>query len=604
MTAYSPRPVHRPAPTVAIVGNDAVLYAAPATPVQLAHACLRHGFAVAVPASWGDELIAAETVRRMAGRAQGPAVMCVCPFVRSRLLAPGPDLAPFLVSLVAPPVAVARYLRAVYGDLGVHITYIGNCPGADDATIDARLTPDAFFADIAERGIALSEQPLVFDSIVPPDRRRWSSLPGGVPSPDVLWNEGDGRTLIEIERNEVSTDLAQHLVTREHVLLDPAPGLGCVCSGAIASLSPHSARAAVTALEPPRAFGPVVDPAAVVVLDAPVSGPRFFSPAASVGSAPNVDPTVSAPPHELGPAILDMMIGKSVAEDPADGVELTGIASRHEPTLNFELPLVAPGEPAGDFEQAFDTLSIAHANAMTDLATIAAHLDNLLGAAVRDATLTEAPPTAPLVEASDELVRVDVAASSSDVATAPRNLIVADSDIETLVDAPTDRFAENAQEPFGRNAEDTSDTPAAVHEEPHGLRRRTPVGTLVRHPSATIPRTAASDGRLLPRAYAAKRRTPPAVMPSFHKEPVGPSRAESGEIVPLSPAAAAPTPVAMPAPAAPPPAAPTPRQSPPTLTRALTELWAIASRRPGLLGVLLLVALVALAVLLLVTSKR
>ena len=36
-------------PTVAIVGNDAVLQAAPATPVQLAHACLRRGFTVAVP---------------------------------------------------------------------------------------------------------------------------------------------------------------------------------------------------------------------------------------------------------------------------------------------------------------------------------------------------------------------------------------------------------------------------------------------------------------------------------------------------------------------------------------------------------------------------
>ena len=608
MTAYSPAPARRPVPTVAIVGNDAVLYAAPATPVQLAHACLRHGFTVAVPASWGDELIAAETVRRMAGRAQGPAIMCVCPFVRSRLLAPGPDLAPFLVSLVAPPVAVARYLRAVYGDLGVHITYIGHCPGADDAAIDASLTPDAFFADIAEHGIALSEQPLVFDSIVPPDRRRWSSLPGGVPSPDVLWNEGDGRTLVEIERNEVSTDLAQHIVTREHVLLDPAPGLGCVCSGAIASLSPHNARAAVTALEPPRALGPVVDPATPIVLDAPVSGPRFASPVIPVGSAPNGDPTVAAVPHELGSEILDMIIGKSVGDDPAGGVELTGFAKRREPTPDLELPLVAPVEPAGEFEPAFDSLSIAHANAMIDLATIAAYLDNLLGTAVGGSTLVEAPPTARPVEASDEVVRVDVAASSSDVATAPLNLIVADSDIETLVEAATDRFADDAQEPFGRNVEDTPDTPAAAREEQHGPRRRTPVGTLVRHPSATIPRTAASDGRLLPRAYAAKRRTPPAPMPPFLEGPVGPSRAEPRKIVPLAPATAAATPVAMPAPPAPPPAtspaAPAPYQSPPTQARAWTELGGIASRRPGLLGVLLLVALVALGVFVLVTSQR
>src|SRR3954468_8919741 len=162
MSAPLPLDDRRSVPTVAIIGNDAVLMAAPATPVQVAHACLRRGFSIAVPASWGDELVASEALRRIASRPRGPAVMCVCPFVRSRLLAPGPDLAPFLVSLVSPPVATARYLRAVYGEHGVHITYIGGCPSAEDVAIDARLTPDAFLADIAEHGIALSEQPLVF----------------------------------------------------------------------------------------------------------------------------------------------------------------------------------------------------------------------------------------------------------------------------------------------------------------------------------------------------------------------------------------------------------------------------------------------------------
>src|SRR4029079_3066038 len=96
---------------VASFGNDAVLDAPHATPVQIAHACLRRGFTVAVPASWGEELIASEVVSRLASSERGTARICVGPFVRSRLLAPGPDLAPFLVSLVAPPVATARYLR-------------------------------------------------------------------------------------------------------------------------------------------------------------------------------------------------------------------------------------------------------------------------------------------------------------------------------------------------------------------------------------------------------------------------------------------------------------------------------------------------------------
>src|SRR5215204_5905632 len=109
MPASTPTVDRRSIPAVAIIGNDAVLVAAPATPVQLAHACLRRGFSVAVPASWGDELLASEAMSRLASRDRGPAVMCVCPYVRARLLAPGPDLAPFLVSLVSPPVATARY---------------------------------------------------------------------------------------------------------------------------------------------------------------------------------------------------------------------------------------------------------------------------------------------------------------------------------------------------------------------------------------------------------------------------------------------------------------------------------------------------------------
>ena len=43
------------------------------------------------------------------------------------------------------------------------------------------------------------------------------------------------------------------------VLLDLAPRLGCVCSGAIAGVPVSQARAAVVALEPPRSPTPVVE---------------------------------------------------------------------------------------------------------------------------------------------------------------------------------------------------------------------------------------------------------------------------------------------------------------------------------------------------------
>jgi hypothetical protein len=270
-------------PSVAIVGTDAMLAAVPATAVQLAHACLASGFDFAVPASWGDELIAAEVLVRLAGRERGPAVMCVCPFVSARLLASGTDLTPFLVPLVSPPVAAARYLRAAYGARGVRITYIGACPGASDAVIDARVTPMEFLSGLADHGISLVDQPRMFDSVMPPDRRRWCSLPGGVPSPEILWSEGGARSLTELDGDGFSSELAQHLLANERTLVDLAPAMGCVCSGSglAHGEAAHSARALVATHEPPRAPGPVIDRSVPVSLEAPLAPATFdlFVPA-------------------------------------------------------------------------------------------------------------------------------------------------------------------------------------------------------------------------------------------------------------------------------------------------------------------------------------
>ena len=511
MTASPPDPKHRPVPTVAIVGNDAVLQAAPATPVQLAHACLRRGFTVAVPASWGDELVAAETVRRLAGRAQGPSVMCVCPFVRSRLLAPGPDLAPFLVSLVAPPVAVARYLRAVYGELAVHITYIGSCPSAGDPAIDASLTPDDFFADIAERGIALSEQPLVFDSIMPPDRRRWCSLPGGVPNSDVLWSEADGRALVEIDRDDVSADLAQHIITREHVLLDLAPSLGCVCSGAIASVPPRGARLAVTALEPPRALAPVIEPATVVVLDAPVGAPPFSTRATIPAMAPNVAPAPSALHREVGPDVLDTVIGKSLVEDPTEAIEPTDVTRRYPADPDAGSPSASPVEPV--------RIPTSRPEPVYDIAPVPGTNGVVVGGS---AVQLKVSPSAHAVDMEDD-VPMHLVVDLGGTMTAPSTVIV-ESDVETLVETTPERIDEG---PRGQFTEATHPS-SMVREEFPSPRRRTPVATPMRHPAANIPRTAAPDGRLLPRAYVAKRRTPPAGMTALASEPPHPLHAEHG----------------------------------------------------------------------------
>jgi len=256
------------APAVVILGNDAVLAARPATPVQLAHGCLAAGFRAVIPASWGDELVASATLDALSGRAARPAIHCACPHVARRVLAVGSELAPHLISLVAPPVAAARFLRLnSAGDL--RVTYVGRCPAAADDSIDARLTPEELLAQLADRGIDPLSQPEVFESVIPPDRRRHLSVPGGLPSPEELWSHD--RWIVETMRsNDFASELAELLLARKDTLIDPAPAVGCVCSGAIRGSASSEARATVIALEPPRSTYPIVDERGTLSLELPL----------------------------------------------------------------------------------------------------------------------------------------------------------------------------------------------------------------------------------------------------------------------------------------------------------------------------------------------
>lgn len=302
-----------PIPSIVVLGADALLAALPATPIQLAHACLLAGYQNVIPASWGDELIAAASLRALREHGQLPAVQCSCPYVAHRLLAVGTDLRPFLLSLVAPPVALARYLRTLHAPRKLHLTYVGRCPGAADASIDARLTPEELLAIFADHQIAMERQPDYFDSVIPPDRRRYRSLPGGVPTTEMLWS-GDGhgtvaaRSLVELFGDELPVELAQHLLAGKPALIDVAPTLGCVCSGAAADVDPMHARARVAELEPPRAAHPILDETVVTELSlslpaTPRSAIDFGTADESVLPAPAGETTVpnaSAHDDEFG----------------------------------------------------------------------------------------------------------------------------------------------------------------------------------------------------------------------------------------------------------------------------------------------------------------
>lgn len=260
---------------IVVLGADALLAALPSTPVQLAHACLRAGFANVVPASWGDELLAAAILRRLPQYGAGPAIQCTCPIVAHRLLSVGGDLRPALVSLVPPPVAIARYVRTLSQPIRTRITYVGRCPGAIDEAIDIRMTPDALLAMLTERQISLEDQPRVFESVIPPDRRRFRSQPGGVPSAESLWNDAGARALVEIDGEDFVGELAQQLLSGKNILIDISTRLGCACSGAVGDASAKEARSNIVALEPPRSTTPVVEESAPVDLECPVpAAPR------------------------------------------------------------------------------------------------------------------------------------------------------------------------------------------------------------------------------------------------------------------------------------------------------------------------------------------
>jgi hypothetical protein len=300
LSVAAPTPIQQTAPQtvpIVVLGTDALLAASPATPVQLAHACLRAGFANVVPASWGDEILAAAVLRRLPNFGSGPVIQCSCPIVAHRLLTVSGDLRPVMLPLVPPPVAVARYIRTLSQPTRTRITYVGSCPGAVDETIDIRMTAEALIAMLAERDIILENQPRIFESVIPPDRRRFRSQPGGVPATDVLWTESGSRTLVELEGDDFAAELAQYLLSNKNILIDASARLGCVCSGALPDGAPKLGRQNVVALEPPRATIPVVDEQAPIELDLPVpAAPRDPIDVISV-PMDSLAPTLNTPPR-------------------------------------------------------------------------------------------------------------------------------------------------------------------------------------------------------------------------------------------------------------------------------------------------------------------
>ncbi|MEO6444001.1 MAG: [Fe-Fe] hydrogenase large subunit C-terminal domain-containing protein [Gemmatimonadaceae bacterium] len=446
---------------VAIVGNDMLLAARPARAMQLAHALLACGFDLVVPVSWGDEAIAEHVLRTVVARGTSPAIFCACPSVRARLLATGSELAPHLISLVAPCVATARYLRALQPDATLRVTYIGRCEGGRDGEIERWVAPTELLAMLVGRGISLARQPAVFDSVVPPDRRRFFSQPGGCPTSSALADRAPERRLVTITDEEFSTELAQYLVSGENVLVDLAPLLACACCGGVGALLAGSpvGRDEIARLEPPPALSPILD----LDLDLDIS----------------LEATIEPSP----------MAGEREVERRQAASDL---ATESEPLFPARLPGAQPIEPAR-LRAEQRRIAVTPAGVVSVPAHASPARES--GASRASQASSVSSPLSPSsATAAEHLPHVRDAGSGE---------LHASEQDRTPTTSPIQQVS------YPSIGSGSSEPPVAEHHRPAetvSVRHRTPVhqvfhvGRLGPHPRAH-----ASDGVVLPRAYVGRR---------------------------------------------------------------------------------------------------
>ena len=298
----------------AILGSDLILASLPAEPLQVINACFALGYDIVVPASLGDELIASSVLDELGERPPGTTIHCSCPNARKRLLSAGNELSPFILNTVAPPVAAARYLRAAHGAASLHVTFIGSCGGADDESVSERLTPAEFVEICTKRGVSLTDQPRIFESCIPTDRRRHFSLPGGLPAPEAVRAVHPGTDVLSMDASGLAFDLTQCIISGRAALLDIAPAVGCPCSGFVGEFAWNDGRETIAALEPPRSPTPVVDSRLIVDLELPGNGSLVPSFEESVP----FDVVVGADLSEFGREKRDAHEGTRVVSQPAD----------------------------------------------------------------------------------------------------------------------------------------------------------------------------------------------------------------------------------------------------------------------------------------------
>jgi len=248
---------------VLIVPSEAVLYFYPARPEQVVNAGLAAGFRQVYFEVLGDELVAEAYLRLWEEAVDGATwIRSTSPIVVEYVRLRHPTLLPYLTPVVAPPVALARYLDAQRDVDLIHAGLEEPCGGVRDRELLPSLTLDGLAELFRRRGVDPTAQDLTH-RCVPTERRRFLSVPGGLPR-DLL----DSQRL-STRRFHKIRDLKQ-LAAVARLLEDGDPKLGFLdvlpFDGALGhpALGPADEfqwrRKIAQLVELPRASAPVIDP--------------------------------------------------------------------------------------------------------------------------------------------------------------------------------------------------------------------------------------------------------------------------------------------------------------------------------------------------------
>jgi diguanylate cyclase (GGDEF)-like protein len=166
--------------TLLVLPSEVVVRFYPATPEQLVNACLAAGFRAVFFESLGDELVAAEYLRIWQAEEQGTWIRSTSPIVVDFIRAKYPNLVPYLVPVVTPTVALARYLRHTLGEASIVYAGVHSAGPEGRNGVDASLSLVELDELFEKREARPADQPVTLRSI-PPERRRHLSFPGGLP---------------------------------------------------------------------------------------------------------------------------------------------------------------------------------------------------------------------------------------------------------------------------------------------------------------------------------------------------------------------------------------------------------------------------------------